>query len=852
MRLWTEAGSVPGLDVRLLSWAVEYLVFEYLASWHPRKQSPDIPCQDGNGNLIRITKLPALRCCQCSDTVIAEEKPNSESDLQRDPSPVLASSHEEPSLVEQYLLTNNHKIDGRVFSDPTSDQVYHELPTRESCRLVNIHDPLFVLLILLYNTYQYFDLTLLLPLPPSVKIIGVSASFFFQPYWLLVILLDNDKGCRRRRWIAACSIVWIDDAFWRTLSGTLFAFALPELDSGRLRALLTLPNLAIQYPYSEVIEAPDGQGQTAPPSGGLPHTGRNNKNQSQPQSNRERGKPARGRGQKRRGPGRGGAGRGGGDGDDNEQQESEDKSAEKKLACHYFKRWPWLHMGCFFHSQIASRYVKIHLLRKHRQPIHCPTCFTTFTTHADQTTHISARTCQPGEGTCPYHGTAISNDQRDALNNHPVPPGADEKEKWFLMWDILFPDIPRPSSPYVTAQEGEGLFRSFAEFATSQYSLRLNQSDRFNAEDTRHALDILAEVFEGDIGTQALSRAVVTPAPPSNHLPPPPTPRQRHHPTPSEVIDARITGLSPSPIPATETGAFDTPMPYPATFGSLPLDHLSNPRFSHRTNMQYENQHALSPTPATTRSSLVEEHRAHRRRGRERTRINNNVMSGSTPSNTTSMSQHMFSNQYPLTPPGGYAPSPPIHISSIATLPYFQTLYHRQQYPTPYFNPYQPNTPQGYPTNMGHEQSPTAYPESLMNRAHGLSPPPFLYGGLDNQNNQMQSQTGFPHQGHSHRQTGNEQRRTQHNEGPGTTPGQNMVGAMGFQAFSHPGSLSRLHMTGASAHIPESASAGPVPEEMETDYQLGAAQNEMSDNSQSGSPSDVFRDLNYSSEPGGG
>ncbi|KAK2742725.1 hypothetical protein CKAH01_18462 [Colletotrichum kahawae] len=342
MGLWTEAGSVPGLDVRLLSWIVEYLVFECLVPWHPRKQNTDVPCQDGNGNLIRITKPPALRCCQCSDTVTPEEKPNSESDHTRDPSPVLASRHDEPSLVEQYLPTNKHKIDGRVFSDPTSDQVYHELPTRESCKLVNIHDPLFVLLILLYNTYHYFDLTLLLPLPPSVSIIGVPTSFFFQPYWLLVILLDNDKGCRRRRWIAACSIVWIDDTFWRTLSGTLFAFALPELDSGRLRALLTLPNLAIQYPNHEVIEAPDGPGQTTPVGGHFEFAGRNNEDGSQAQSNRERGKSTRGRGQKRRGPGRGGAGRGGGGGggggDDKEQQESEDKPAKKAFACHFFKR----------------------------------------------------------------------------------------------------------------------------------------------------------------------------------------------------------------------------------------------------------------------------------------------------------------------------------------------------------------------------------------------------------------------------------------------------------------------------------------------------------------------------------
>ncbi|KAK2751199.1 integral membrane family protein [Colletotrichum kahawae] len=446
----------------------------------------------------------------------------------------------------------------------------------------------------------------------------------------------------------------------------------------------------------------------------------------------------------------------------------------------------------------------------------------------------------------------------DKLISHPVPSGADDEEKWFLMWDILFPGIPRPSSPYVTAQEGEGLFRSFADFATSQFSQRLSESDRLNAEQARHVLDILGEVFEGGVGTQALSRAAVTPAPPSNHLPPP-TLQQRHHNTPNtEVHDVHVTGLSPSPIPATETGGFNTPMQYPVTFGGLPLDHPSNPRFPDRANPQYENQHALSPTPAATRSSQVEDHRAHRRRGRARTRAINNMMLVSTPSDTASMSQQMYpmqsSNQYPLTPPGGgYAPNPQIHLGSLATPPYahFPPPYPRQQYP--YFNPYQPNTPQGYPTNnMGHEHLPNPYSESLVNQAHGLSPPPFLYSGFNSQNNQMQPQTGFRHQGHSHRQIGNEQRRAQHNEGPVTTPGQNMVGAIGLQVFSNPQSLHRLHMTGASAHIPESASTGSVPDEMETDYQHGAAQNEMSDNSQSGSPSDVFRDLNYSSEPGGG
>lgn len=121
------------------------------------------------------------------------------------------------------------------------------------------------------------------------------------------------------------------------------------------------------------------------------------------------------------------------------------------LACPYYKFNPLEHNRCLLRNRLTdTSFVVQHVLRTHnRQPIHCPVCGNVFDTHTERDSHIQAQSCERRE--VRYEGLT-----QDQVNRLRVPRRhLNEVKRWFSIWDIIFPNTPRPDSPYVGSEAEE-------------------------------------------------------------------------------------------------------------------------------------------------------------------------------------------------------------------------------------------------------------------------------------------------------------------------------------------------------------------------------------------------------------
>ncbi|KAL0932111.1 uncharacterized protein CTRU02_213064 [Colletotrichum truncatum] len=484
--------------------------YQYLESWCPLKRNCGTLVSAGDTEQFATQAIltPHYWQCsvsQCSDSSTIAKDLNADPGLSTPSSPVRFTGHEDHHQALHHPKNEQpNATDECVVTSLTSERVSRKPTTTKSCKSTSVLDldPVFVLFVVAYNTIQYVDLSVL---PSSLNIIWFQPFWnVFPPYWLLSILVDN-KGCRRRRWIAACSILWVDDYIWRTLtSAALWTFALPQLDSARLQKLLTPVNLTKFVPGPESTGTPNQipQQTTLPIHsggsdfqggiGGPSQSGQSGTGNSQFGGSR---RPSGAGGPGGTGPnGREGGGAAGGGQRDGDGNEEPNRPEDLLWACHYYKRWPWKHFGCLHQPQKAPRYVKTHLLRKHLQPIHCTICHEAFGTHAEMNAHIVAMSCSRAMGPSPYCD-AISNDQRDQLKTLQSA-GESEVEKWYKIWDILFPGVQRPPSPYMTGDSSQQMCQFFDEEVYPLYEQTLLQGDVLNGGQIRYAMAVLRNIID--------------------------------------------------------------------------------------------------------------------------------------------------------------------------------------------------------------------------------------------------------------------------------------------------------------------------------------------------------------------
>lgn len=122
------------------------------------------------------------------------------------------------------------------------------------------------------------------------------------------------------------------------------------------------------------------------------------------------------------------------------------EKTRSQFACPFQKLDSHKHHECLKYELNRIKDVKQHVYRRHKQPdYYCARCFAVFKTADARDEHARSKDCDnledPG-----FEG--ISEDQKNRLNKSSSR-GLDPQDQWFEMWDIIFPDVPRPSSAWV-------------------------------------------------------------------------------------------------------------------------------------------------------------------------------------------------------------------------------------------------------------------------------------------------------------------------------------------------------------------------------------------------------------------
>ncbi|KAI0454303.1 hypothetical protein F5B21DRAFT_240005 [Xylaria acuta] len=149
-------------------------------------------------------------------------------------------------------------------------------------------------------------------------------------------------------------------------------------------------------------------------------------------------------------------GRRGRDGDDQPPQRQNKpqlglSNARLPFGCPFYFHDKEEHQNCLNYELKRIVDVRQHIYRFHVQPSYCPRCGILFQNDTDYTqrdTHERQRICE-ATGDIPRYSGATS-DQLGSMSyaaTHRC--SSTDEERWYAIWDIMFPRIARPPSPYV-------------------------------------------------------------------------------------------------------------------------------------------------------------------------------------------------------------------------------------------------------------------------------------------------------------------------------------------------------------------------------------------------------------------
>ncbi|KAK1993628.1 hypothetical protein LX36DRAFT_673699 [Colletotrichum falcatum] len=137
----------------------------------------------------------------------------------------------------------------------------------------------------------------------------------------------------------------------------------------------------------------------------------------------------------------------------------------RTLACPFWKKNPDGHRQCYKKVLSKIKYVKSHLYRCHPAPITCPCCGVGFPSEEARDEHLRARRCEVVErGHIADHEGLTAERMRQVSKR--ADPRHSEEEQWFVVWDIVFPNTPRPSSAYIDGALSEDVC-NLREFFTN-------------------------------------------------------------------------------------------------------------------------------------------------------------------------------------------------------------------------------------------------------------------------------------------------------------------------------------------------------------------------------------------------
>ncbi len=197
------------------------------------------------------------------------------------------------------------------------------------------------------------------------------------------------------------------------------------------------------------------------------------------------------------------------------------------LACPFYRFDPLRYHSCMWELELPNmNTLKQHVIVDHRLPEYCPVCHACFNSAANRDHHIIARSCIEREAPAGLL-VGVSEDQVEKLSwrdsgkkwKPKTILGEDfrgkvakrqrrtfartEEDRWFRVWEILFPDVPRPESAYLSApreREAAAMRRFWRKAGPGLVAGALEKRELLQWEDPREeaALAALhASVFKG-------------------------------------------------------------------------------------------------------------------------------------------------------------------------------------------------------------------------------------------------------------------------------------------------------------------------------------------------------------------
>ncbi|KAK3984306.1 hypothetical protein QBC44DRAFT_253140 [Cladorrhinum sp. PSN332] len=127
------------------------------------------------------------------------------------------------------------------------------------------------------------------------------------------------------------------------------------------------------------------------------------------------------------------------------------------MACPVYASNPQRHWRCASLEQPleTAAAVREHVATAHRRPHYCPACGAIFRSASASNRHIQAQTC-PVRVISRDEIDGVPEDNMARLNRWSPQRSQSDEERWYSIWDILFPGIEAPSTPYILRRHGVG------------------------------------------------------------------------------------------------------------------------------------------------------------------------------------------------------------------------------------------------------------------------------------------------------------------------------------------------------------------------------------------------------------
>ncbi|KAI0428513.1 hypothetical protein F5Y09DRAFT_312864 [Xylaria sp. FL1042] len=124
-------------------------------------------------------------------------------------------------------------------------------------------------------------------------------------------------------------------------------------------------------------------------------------------------------------------------------------TAPLTFACQFYRHDEGDHQNCLNSTLRRISDVRQHIKRRHTQPSYCPRCGVTFhndTAYNQRDAHLSS--CRSNIN--PPAPPGMTPEQcRDMGNAATRRRGVNDEQRWYEIWDIMFPGQARPQSPYI-------------------------------------------------------------------------------------------------------------------------------------------------------------------------------------------------------------------------------------------------------------------------------------------------------------------------------------------------------------------------------------------------------------------